>query len=108
MTDTATAKPRGSTELDWTRERLGCYTGLYEAEARVVTPRSVDELREVFRQAREEGRRVTLRAGGNSFDAQALNDDIVVSMTGLDSIEVVGDELVRVGPGARWGDIFKT
>jgi decaprenylphospho-beta-D-ribofuranose 2-oxidase len=87
-------------------ERVGCYTGLFEAQAAVARPRSLDELRDVFRQARESGRRVTMRGGGHSFDAQPVGDDIVVSTEHLDSIEILDGDRARVGPGATWGKIF--
>jgi len=87
-------------------ERVGCYTGLFEAEAAVARPRNLDELRDVFGQARESGRRVTMRGGGHSFDAQPVGDDIVVSTEHLDSIEILDGDRVRVGPGATWGKIF--
>jgi decaprenylphospho-beta-D-ribofuranose 2-oxidase len=72
----------------------------------VVTPTDLEQLRRVFAHAREADRRVTLRAGAHSFDGQALGDDLVVSMAGLDEIEVLPDERVRVGPGATWGAIL--
>jgi decaprenylphospho-beta-D-ribofuranose 2-oxidase len=87
-------------------ERVGCYTGLFEAQAAVARPRSLNELRDVFRQARESGRRVTMRGGGHSFDAQPVGDDIVVSTEHLDSIEILDGDRARVGPGATWGKIF--
>ena len=90
-----------------TEEKLGCYSGLYSARARVLAPADVHELRRIFACAIETGRRVTLRSGGHSFDAQALGDDIVVSMRRLDSIELLPDgEHVRVGPGATWGAVL--
>jgi decaprenylphospho-beta-D-ribofuranose 2-oxidase len=88
------------------KKKIGCYTGLYEARASVARPRSVEELREVFRYAREQGRRVTIRGGGHSFDAQPINDDLVVSTERLNSIELIDGDRVRVGPGATWGEIF--
>jgi decaprenylphospho-beta-D-ribofuranose 2-oxidase len=66
----------------------------------------VDELRELFRYARDHGRRVTIRGGGHSFDAQPIGDDLVVSTQRLDSIELLEGNRVRVGPGAKWGQIF--
>ncbi len=67
----------------------------------------MDELRGIFACARDTGRRVTLRSGGHSFDRQALGDDLVVSMSRFDSIEPSPEEgVVRVGPGATWGDIL--
>ena len=89
-------------------EELGCYSRLYSSRARVLRPADVDELRAIFACARETGRRVTLRSGGHSFDAQALGDDLVVSMSRFDSIEPLPEErLVRVGVGATWGDILE-
>ena len=90
------------------KEKLSCYSGLYSSEAEVRTPTDVDELRAIFAEAREAGRRVTFRAGGHSFDGQSLGEDLVVSMLGMDSIEVLDDGCVRVGPGATWGAILET
>lgn len=88
-------------------ETLFSYAGLDSAEAQVLRPASVDELRRIFAHAREAGRRVTLRGGGHSFDAQALGDDLVVSMRAFDRIDVRADERrVTVGPGATWGAIL--
>ncbi len=110
MAESRTVEPRGEAPADssvpLTEERLGCYTGLYEARADVARPGDVDELRELFRYARDRGRRVTIRGGGHSFDAQPINDDLVVSTERLDSIKLLEGERVRVGPGARWGEIF--
>ena len=87
-------------------ERLGCYSGRFRADAHLFTPGSRDELRRIFAYAAENGRRVTLRAGAHSFDAQALGDDIVVSMARFDGIEVdPAANRVVVGPGATWGAI---
>jgi decaprenylphospho-beta-D-ribofuranose 2-oxidase len=88
-------------------KELDCYSGLYSARARVLEPADLEELRRIFTYARGSGHRVTFRAGGHSFDAQALGDDLVVSMTRFDAIEVLASEKrVRVGPGARWGAIL--
>ena len=93
-------------ELQVRQELVGCYTGLYEAHASVVRPKDVEEVREVFRFARASGRKVTMRGGGHSFDAQPIGDDLVVSTERLNSIELLDDDRVRVGPGATWGEIF--
>jgi hypothetical protein len=45
--------PAGPSLPPLTRERVGCYTGLYEAYAFVAKPRDVGELREWFRYARD-------------------------------------------------------
>ena len=88
-------------------EELDCYSGLYSTRGEVLKPADLEELRRIFAYARESGRRVTLRAGGHSFDGQSLGDDLVVSMMRFDSIEVLADEKrMRVGPGATWGAIL--
>ena len=85
-------------------EDLDSYSGLYSTRGEVLKPADLEDLRRIFSYARESGRRVTLRAGGHSFDSQSLGDDLVVSMIRFDSIEVLADEeQMRVGPGATWG-----
>ena len=89
-------------------KELDCYSGLYSTRARVLEPADLEQLRRIFAYARESGCRVTLRAGGHSFDAQALGDDLVVSMMRFDAIEVFADqERMRVGAGATWGCILR-
>jgi len=88
-------------------EKLDCYSRLYTAHAEVASPRNADELADHFAHAREMGRKVTLRAGAHSFDAQALGDDLVISMLNMNEIEVLADEgKVRVGSGATWGSVL--
>ena len=94
-------------DIPSSEEELDCYSGLYSSRARVCRPRDVEELRRLFAHAKEAGRRVTLRAGGHCFDAQALGEDLVISLERLDEIEVREDEeKIRVGPGATWGAIL--
>jgi decaprenylphospho-beta-D-ribofuranose 2-oxidase len=89
------------------KEKLDCYSGLYSSEAEVRTPTDVDELRAIFAEARDSGRRVTFRAGGHSFDGQSLGEDLVLSMLGMNSIEILDGDRIRVGPGATWGAILE-
>jgi decaprenylphospho-beta-D-ribofuranose 2-oxidase len=96
------------TKLTGSNEKLGCYSGLYTAQAEVRTPADVDELRAIFAEASETGRRVTLRAGAHSFDGQSLGEDLVISMLALDTIEMLDEGRMRVGPGATWGAILAT
>ncbi len=86
-------------DLSSAEEKLGCYSGLYSSSGGGPAPTDVDQLRAIFAEAREAGRRVTLRAGAHSFDGQSLGDDLVVSMLRLDTIEVLDEERMRVGPG---------
>jgi decaprenylphospho-beta-D-ribofuranose 2-oxidase len=92
--------------LPSTEEELGCYSGRYSARAQVFVPEDLEQLRSLFAHAREEGRRVTLRAGAHSFDGQAIGDDLVISMKRFDRIELLADGRLRVGPGATWGAIL--
>ena len=92
-------------------EELSCYSQMHSTHAEVLRPADVDELEEMFADARAAGRRMTLRAGGNAFDAQSLGADVVISLEHLDAIGEVfdddDDECVTVGSGARWGDILE-
>lgn len=95
-------------EIDHASSDLGCYSGLYSADAVVYAPKDEDELRRVFRHAKRTKRRVTFRAGGHAFDGQALNDDVVVSMVRFDAIAIdVEARRMTVGPGATWGAILE-
>ena len=93
-------------EIQCSREKVGCYTNLFEQQAWVLKPESVDQLRKIFSMAHDSRRRVTMRGGGHSFDAQPIGDDLVVSTERMNSIELLPDDRVRVGPGATWGEIF--
>ncbi len=89
------------------REKLGCYSGLVSSNAHVFAPANVQELIRIFAFAREKKCRITFRAGGHSFDGQAIGDDLVISLLRLDHIEVdVANKKVTVGPGAKWGAIL--
>ncbi|AGL14255.1 LLM class flavin-dependent oxidoreductase [Actinoplanes sp. N902-109] len=47
-----------------------------------------------------------LRSGGHGISGRSTNDGgVVVSLAALDTVEVIGDRIVRVGPGARWTDV---
>jgi len=88
-------------------EELHCYSRLFEAKAHVFAPKNIDQLRELFAYATEHSCRVTFRAGGHSFDGQALGEDLVISLLLLDSIEVdVEHRKMTVGPGVKWGTIL--
>ena len=102
------AAPSAAAAREAALVELGCYSQMYHARAEVLRPPSVDELARIFAHARASGRRVTLRAGGNAFDAQSLGDEIVVSLELLDEICAPDMEAltITVGAGARWGDIL--
>ncbi len=91
-------------------EELSCYSQMHSTHAEVRRPANVAELAEAFADVRASGCRMTLRAGGNAFDSQALGAEVVISLEHLASIGEVfsedGDECITVGSGARWGDVL--
>src|SRR5215217_7971841 len=93
--------------IDRKVRRLESYSGLESAHRLVLRPATEDQVRAVFLYASEFGRRLTLHGGGHSFDAQALGDDLIVSLERLNRIEVLADGTVEVGPGATWGQIVR-
>jgi decaprenylphospho-beta-D-ribofuranose 2-oxidase len=89
-------------------EKLECYSGLHRSRAEVRKPTSPEELQEIFKVATAAKRRVTIRSGGHSFDAQSLGSDLVVSMENFKKIgDPVDRDHVRVEAGAKWGDILR-
>ena len=53
----------------------------------VYRPTTLDQLRDIFQFARENGRSVTFRAGGNSYGDAAMNDEnIVLNLTRMNRI----------------------
>jgi decaprenylphospho-beta-D-ribofuranose 2-oxidase len=90
---------------------LSSYAGT-KVRALVCKPRSEAELTATLEYARRLDKRVTFRAGGQSFDTQALNDQIVISLERLDTVRDVretpdGNATITVGAGATWGRILK-
>jgi decaprenylphospho-beta-D-ribofuranose 2-oxidase len=86
------------------------YSRLREARPRDHrVARSSEDVASSLREAGDLGRRLTLRGGGRSFDDQALNDDIVVELGGLDRIVSVDLDRreVTVEGGASWGRILE-
>jgi decaprenylphospho-beta-D-ribofuranose 2-oxidase len=89
---------------------LRSFGRIHSAYAEVHYPESTSALQKVLQQARAQGRKVTFRGGGLSFDSQSLNNDLVVSLEKLDKIlDVdVDNKQITVQPGARWGKIVET
>ncbi|MBS2023465.1 MAG: FAD-binding oxidoreductase [Deltaproteobacteria bacterium] len=86
---------------------LFSYGRLQTARPRVIEhAHTVGEVSAALRRAHQEHRRVTLRAGGRSFDAQALTDDTLVQLDGFADIAIDANaRTVTCGSGARWGDV---
>ncbi|MFI1469219.1 LLM class flavin-dependent oxidoreductase [Streptomyces wuyuanensis] len=76
--------------------------------ALVLRPGTPREVSEALVFARGQGVPIAVRSGGHGLSGRATNDGgIVVSLADLDRVEVIDRQrrLVRVGAGARWGDV---
>lgn len=89
---------------------LRSFGRIHSAFADVHSPQTKAALQTLLQQAQAQGRRVTFRGAGLSFDAQSLNNDMVISLEKLDRILDVDleNQQVTVQPGARWGKIVET
>lgn len=72
----------------------------------VVRPTSAAEVAEAVRAAVAAGVPITVRAGGHGSDPATAG--LVIDLSGLAAIELADDGLVRIGPGAQWGDVAAT
>jgi FAD/FMN-containing dehydrogenase len=74
----------------------------------IVRASSVDDVSEAVRFAAVERHPLVVRGGGHSAWG-TLDDGLLLDLSALDSVEIVADPdggaLVRVGGGARWGDV---
>jgi FAD/FMN-containing dehydrogenase len=76
--------------------------------ALVVRPRDADDVAGALRYAGREGLAVAVRSGGHSSLGHGTNTGgMVIDLQHLDRVEVLDAErrLVRVGGGARWGQV---
>ncbi|MFI1732256.1 FAD-binding oxidoreductase [Streptomyces acidicola] len=76
--------------------------------AAVIRPRSAVEVARALRLARETGGPLSVRSGGHGISSISTNDGgTVIDLAALNSIERLDPDgnLVRIGPGSRWGDV---
>jgi FAD/FMN-containing dehydrogenase len=80
------------------------YTG---SPALVIRPETADDVVSALAYAREQGAPLAVRSGGHGISGRSTNDGgIVIDLAKLDAIEIEPDSgRVRLGPGARWGDV---
>ncbi|GAA0388823.1 FAD-binding oxidoreductase [Microbispora corallina] len=92
------------------------YAGLRGTLVRVGSPayvvrcRDAAEVAAAVRFARREGLTLSVRSGGHSTAGFGTNDGgLVVDVSPIDGVEVIGgpDDLVRIGTGARWGEVAR-
>ncbi|GAB7101734.1 FAD-binding oxidoreductase [Streptomyces phaeofaciens JCM 4814] len=81
------------------------------APAAVLQPRTTDEVVQALGFARDTGGPLSLRSGGHGISSVSTNErGTVIDLSRLSTIERVRPDarLVRVGPGARWGEVAAT
>ena len=75
----------------------------------VLRPRTVEQVAGAIQQAVGAGLPLSIRSGGHSVQAWGTNDGgLVIDMSAFAGIEVLDGDRVRVGAGARWGDVAST
>ena len=85
---------------------LSSYGG-FKQRALVCTPACRDELEAVLLFAQRNGKRLTFRAGGQAFDTQSLNHEIVVSLEKFKSVALSKTrDTVTAGCGATWAQVL--
>jgi FAD/FMN-containing dehydrogenase len=89
--------------------RYGSVRHVYTATgspARVIRPRSADEVAEALGLARDAEGPLAIRSGGHGISSVATNEGgTVIDLSSLNGIQRIEGDLVRLGPGARWGDV---
>ncbi|MCU1439496.1 MAG: hypothetical protein JWP85_493 [Rhodoglobus sp.] len=74
----------------------------------VAQPATADDVAEAVRFAVGQGIVISVRGGGHHASGLATNDGgIVIDLTLLCGIDVLDNAVVRVGGGARWGDVAR-
>lgn len=74
----------------------------------VLRPGTAEEVGKALRFARAQDVPLSLRSAGHGISGRSTNDGgIVLDLSRMNGIEVLDDaeRLVRLGPGARWGEV---
>jgi hypothetical protein len=77
----------------------------------VIRPESADEVAQALTFAREQDRPLSVRSGGHGISGRSTNDGgVVIDLAKLDQISVLDPAggRIRLGPGARWGQVART
>jgi FAD/FMN-containing dehydrogenase len=75
----------------------------------VVRPQFAAEVPEALAFARAQGEVISIRSGGHGISSIATNTGgVVIDLGALNGVERLDDTHVRIGPGARWGNVAKT
>jgi FAD/FMN-containing dehydrogenase len=76
----------------------------------IVRGKSSEDIAAALRFARERGLVISVRSGGHLLTGQATNDGgLVLDMTRFNTVTLLDPKrrLVRIGPGARWGEVAR-
>ncbi|GAA3162109.1 hypothetical protein GCM10010466_61370 [Planomonospora alba] len=76
----------------------------------VLRPSTPEQVAEALAVARAQAVPLAVRSGGHGISGRSTNDGgIVIDVGALDGVEVIDRErrLVRVGAGARWGEVAR-
>ncbi len=74
----------------------------------VLRPRDAEQARQALLYANEQEVPLAVRSGGHGISGRSTNDGgIVLDLGALNGVELLdaGAGLVRLGPGARWGEV---
>jgi alkanesulfonate monooxygenase SsuD/methylene tetrahydromethanopterin reductase-like flavin-dependent oxidoreductase (luciferase family)/FAD/FMN-containing dehydrogenase len=74
----------------------------------VLRPETADQVAEALAYARAQDVPLAIRSGGHGISGRSTNDGgIVLDVGKLDSVEIIDAHTgeIRVGPGARWGEV---
>ena len=74
----------------------------------VLRPGTPEEVSDAVRYARTQPVKLSIRSGGHGISGRSTNrGGIVIDVSRMNTIEVLDKETrrVRLGPGARWGDV---
>jgi alkanesulfonate monooxygenase SsuD/methylene tetrahydromethanopterin reductase-like flavin-dependent oxidoreductase (luciferase family)/FAD/FMN-containing dehydrogenase len=76
--------------------------------ALVLRPDDADGVRAALDYARAQDVTLSVRSGGHGVSGRSTNDGgIVIDLGRLDQVEVLDGSRVRLGPGARWGNVAR-
>ncbi|CAN5120527.1 hypothetical protein BH09ACT6_BH09ACT6_14960 [soil metagenome] len=95
-------------DTDYVRYRSSYFRS--GAPALVLRPESTEEVQDAVRFAsRHQNLPLGILSAGHGLSGRSLNTGgVVIDVGALNGIEHLGGSLVRIGPGARWGEVAQT
>jgi FAD/FMN-containing dehydrogenase len=71
----------------------------------IVRPRTADAVAETVRFALSSSLEISVRCGGHGAVPSTSAEGLLIDLSLLSDVEVLDDNLVRIGGGALWGDV---